>query len=652
MIAESPLFSGLVNVFSWPGILIPVAGTLMAMVGSFLPGLGNTSIAVFALILTVSWDPTSALLLFGAMVGGATFMGSITAILFNVPGNVSSTPALLDGYPLGQRGFRATAIAAAATASALGSLFGVIALLLVIPVFEPLLLKVGPLEIFVIAALGLMVVTAIPAQNKFKTALMVFLGLSASMIGMDPMYSEARWTLGFTELQDGLGIIPMMLGVFTVAEAMSWLDRQSETAPAPVRRAARSDSTLRGILSVIKHWRLTLRASLIGTWIGMIPGIGGIVSGFVAYGHAMQTTPNPSKPFGSGQMRGLIAPEAAVDSKDGGSLLPTLAFGLPGSEASVLLLAVFAIHGLVPGVDMLTTHLDLTYTLVFALLFSNILTSVCGVLWSPWLARLGLLKLERVAIPVLLICVLSVLQIRGAMIDVYIMLVFGVLSYLWGLGGWPKLPFVIAFVLGEVLESNYSVSVQLIALDRIDSLYALGLIAGLGAVMVISATRSVTRARATQQCTPSLNQDPKAYGMHLAMLLLAAYFMHGVWFPVTWAEAFPMAVASILWLLCVGSLMKTWTRTPSAGGLQAQCSGSLNVWTRLGIAWVLGLGLGFMGIGLVAASALGIGWWLRSQGLRPIAWVSITAILTVGLYYLVDQILNLILPEPWIWNLM
>lgn len=461
---------GLLNVFSWPGILIPVAGTLLAMVPSFLPGLGNASFAVLAMVVTLDWEPASVLLLFGALTGGATFMGSITAILFNIPGSVSSTPALLDGYPLSQRGLTRMAIACAATASAVGSLFGVVAVLAILPVVEPLILKVGPLEMLLIGILGLLTIVAVPSKSHLKSACMVGLGLLFAMVGSEPLFGMPRWSLGSIELSEGIGIVPIMMGVFTISELIEWMKPLAGMKAPVISNSTEKDSTREGILSVFRNFGLTARSSTIGTLVGMVPGIGGTVAGFVAYGHAVQSSPHDRQTFGNGNIKGLIAPEAAVDAKDGGSLLPTLTLGLPGSEACVILLAVFAVHGLVPGTPMLTTHLPLTYTLILALLFSNVLTSVVGVLLAPNLSRLGNQRIDHIALPALLFCIFSAVQQDGKMTDLYVMLFFGMLGYFWRTYDWPRIPFVIAFVLGSVIEKNLVLTTQLISVGRINLL--------------------------------------------------------------------------------------------------------------------------------------------------------------------------------------
>jgi TctA family transporter len=224
-----------------------------------------------------------------------------------------------------------------------------------------------------------------------------------------------------------------------------------------------------GAMAVLRYPGLLLRCSLLGTAIGAVPGIGGTVASFVAYGHAMQTAKPPSR-FGEGDIRGVIAPEAAHDAKDGGSLLPTLAFGIPGSEGTVLLLAALSLHGMVPGRVMLETQLPLVFALVWSLFLSNWLTSILGLAVANPLARLTSLRTDLLTPLMLVLCALAAVAYRGAMLDLVVAGVFGIAGYYLARHGWPRVPLIIAFVLGTVLEDNLLLTWRLLSLGRIDPL--------------------------------------------------------------------------------------------------------------------------------------------------------------------------------------
>lgn len=655
------LHHGLATALSWSGLPLVLLGTALAMVTSFLPGIGNASMAVMALLLTLNWDPESVLLLFGAITGGATFMGSITAILFNIPGSVSSTPALLDGYPMGQRGYVRTAIACAATASALGSLIGVAVLLALLPWMRHLLVEFGVLELLLVAMLGLLTVVTIPTRSVRRSLLMAALGLVLSMVGADPGTGHVRWSMGMPDLGDGIALVPMMLGIFTVSEIMEWMNSRQLPQAWGVRLHPQ-DSSWNGVRTTLRHPGLVLRSSLIGTLVGMIPGIGGTVAGFLAYGHAVQSSTDRSR-FGQGDARGLIAPEAAVDAKDGGALLPTLALGLPGSEACVILLAVLTAHGLTPGISLLSQHLPLTLTLVCALLLSNVLTSLMGVALSPWLARLRHLRFERLALLCLLVCLLSTLALQSRPGDLYILLFFGVAGYFWRSHGWPRIPFVIAFVLGPVIEKNGSLALQLIALGRIDPAQRM-VSAGLAVMMAVCLAWLFWRwVRGRLSTVPPIRADMGSdnradlsqRGIALVMSLVLSVMAAVAWRDPQAYSLYARVVVATAWFLCWPCLWIWDQAVPRAQvwsdllPLPGHGKALLLILCFVPMAWALGLA--------AAMPILALAWlWPASQ---PCALVRRMAILGSLVFagagcWLLDQWLASIglieTSRGWLWT--
>ena len=646
--------AGAANVFSWPGILIPIVGTLLAMITSFLPGIGNTSMVVLVMVFTAGWEPDSVLLMFGALTGGATFMGSITAILFNIPGNVSSTPTLLDGYPMARQGRPRTAIACAATASAVGSLFGVLVLIAALPVIRPLLLQFGPLERLLIGVWGLVTIISVPTSSKLKAAVMTALGLVAASLGQDPATGVPRWSFGLTDMAQGFNVIAMMLGMFTFSELIEWMRtfklEQSTTTDAQVR-----DSTRAGVMAVFQHFGLTLRSSSIGTLVGMIPGVGGTVAGFVAYGHAVQSTPD-NESFGKGDIRGIIAPEAAVDAKDGGSLLPAVAFGLPGSEAGVALISVFAMHGIVPGMAMLTTQLPLTFTLIIALLFSNLLTSVVGVALIPWLARLRNLPIERIALPCLVVSLVTVVQVNGLLFDLYTAVGFGIAGYYWRTHGWPRAPFVIAFVLGSLIETNLSLSIQLTQLGRVHPLERPGVI--VLALLIVGSLWWMGRQRASvKRRAEQLEADVSiglvsalVVGMLLAVAIAdsAAYSAYAL--AVACACFFFAAVTTVRAVLLQRPVSRAFSRGVMAAGLVPPRE------HRLPLLLILGLPVLVWMTGLVEGVGLAVFAWTVARRDERTARTWLLALVSSALYMLmtwwfVNEVANLVLPRGLAWRL-
>jgi putative tricarboxylic transport membrane protein len=451
------------QLFSWPGILYPIAGTAIAMIISFLPGIGMTAVASIFLLLTAYWEVEAALLFFGALVGGATYMGSVTGILFNIPGSTPSAAILLDGYPMGQRGYPKRALAAAATASAVGSIFGVVTLLLLLPIIKPYLLYFGSFEKLLVGLWGLVCIVIFTRGSLTTATVMALFGLLLGLIGVDLETGQHRLNFGVEYLADGIDPIVLLLGIFSLAELYKLRVNRLQDQ-AMTKYGAVDDSIIGGVLDVLRHRWLTLRSSIIGTIVGIIPGVGGTVASFVSYNFAVQGSKNPED-FGQGDVRGVIAPEAAVDAKDGGSLVPALVLGLPGSEVGIVLISLFAIHGLVPGSVMLTTQLPLSILLIVALLFSNLLTSALGIGLIPLFVRLKNLNFRWLSIPLLILIFYLVYDIRQSYEDIVLLVLFGVFSLLMDRRSWPKVPLIVGFVPGKFIESNSLVTRSLIDIN-------------------------------------------------------------------------------------------------------------------------------------------------------------------------------------------
>ncbi len=462
-------YEGFAMVFSWPYIVYPLAGTLLAMIFSASPGLNSSSLMALAIPLTYPWEPLPVVLIFGAFLGGATFMGSITAILFNIPGKASNSVTLLDGYPLTQQGKAKTAIGAAAAASALGSTIGIIMLIVLIPFMREAAIALGPPEYLMLAIWGLTTLAALCGNSMIKGLAAAGLGLQLAFIGYDPRTAEPRFAAGIDYLGDGLSLVPVLLGLFALAEVIDLIVSKRITLSGKRTASELHGSVSEGIRSVFSHFFLFLRSSAIGTVIGAIPGIGSSVAGFIAYGHASQTARDNAN-FGHGDIRGVIAPEAANDAKDGGALIPTLALGIPGGSGTAIFLGVMMLHGLVPGREMLTGNLSLVFALLWSLFLSNWLTSLLGLSLVSPMARLSTIRTGRILPLILVLAAVGAIQYRGMVADLLCAVVFGVLGFLMKRYGWPRIPLVIAFTLAPLFEYNLHLTLQLQELGRIEFL--------------------------------------------------------------------------------------------------------------------------------------------------------------------------------------
>ncbi|HUG55357.1 MAG TPA: tripartite tricarboxylate transporter permease [Vicinamibacteria bacterium] len=462
-------WDGLRLVLAWPNVLYPVGATLVARVFAFLPGLSGNTLLALAVSLTLAWEPLHVMLVFGAFVGAATFMGSVTAILFNVPGSGPSAATLIDGHPLARAGKARTALGAAALSSALGSTFGIAALILLVPLMRAAVLALGSPELLLLIVWGLATLAVVTRGSVLKGLAMAGIGLLLSFVGQDPRTGEGRFTFGLEALWDGLALAPILIGLFSVAEVIDLAASGRRTISGETRGEALSGSAREGMRAVLKHLPLVLRSSFIGTLVGVVPGLGGTVAGFVAYARAVQGASDRSR-FGHGDIRGVIAPEAAHDAKDGGSLVPTLAFGIPGSDGTALLLAALVLHGFAPGRELMTNHLTLVFVLIWSLFLSNWLTSAVGLIGVGALARFTLVRTTLLAPLVLTLAVLGAFAHSQRAFDVLVAFSFGFLGYFMKKRGWPRIPLVIALTLGGLFEMHLHITTRLVSLGRIDLL--------------------------------------------------------------------------------------------------------------------------------------------------------------------------------------
>jgi len=370
---------------------------------------------------------------------------------------------------LTQQGKAKTAIGSAAAASALGSTVGIAILIILIPYMRKAAMALGPAEYLMLAVWGLTTLAALCGNSLIKGLVAAGLGLQLAFIGYDPRTAELRFTADIDYLSDGLSLVPVLLGLFALAEVIDLMVSGRATLSGRQHIRELSGSVRDGIRSVFDHFFLFIRSSAIGTIIGALPGIGGSVAGFIAYGHASQSVRDNSQ-FGRGDIRGVIAPEAANDAKDGGALIPTLALGIPGGSGTAIFLGVMMLHGLTPGREMLNDHLSLVFALLWSLFLSNWITSLLGLTLVSPMARLSTVRTCRLLPGILALAAIGAVQYRGLFSDLLCAVVFGVVGYLMKRNDWPRIPLIIAFTLAPLFENNLHLTLRLQELGRIDFL--------------------------------------------------------------------------------------------------------------------------------------------------------------------------------------
>jgi TctA family transporter len=420
-----------------------------------VPGIGGRFGLVLALPFMFGMDPTMGAVFLISMHSVVHTGGSIPSILLGIPGGGPDAATVVDGYPMAQKGEAGRAIGASLMSSAVGGVIGAVALVVAMPVFWPLVMSFGPSETFLLAVLGITFMAVVSGLDLVKGLILGCFGLMLSFVGIDPQQGLPRYTLGQLFLFDGIGVMAAVPAIFAIPEMVELAISRSSVAHGAVGvNTIGPRQMMAGAIDVFRHWSLTLRASLIGVFVGLVPGLGGEVASWVSYGHAVQTSSTPER-FGKGAVEGVIAPDSANNSKEGGSLLPTLFFGIPGSASMVFLLGAMAALGLQPGPQMMLTRLDLIWTLVWALVASNLVGSLMLAALGQWMTRLVEVRADRLVPFVLVAIIVGCVLGTGSVAHVGVLLVLGALGTLLKMCRWPRAPLAIGLVLGSVTERGF-----------------------------------------------------------------------------------------------------------------------------------------------------------------------------------------------------
>jgi TctA family transporter len=434
-------------------LLYVVFGVVLGLIFGVIPGLnGPIALALFT-PLTYKMDPASAMAFLLASYGAVSYGGSVSAILIGVPGTGENVATCFDGYEMTKKGEAGRALAASATASGLGAIVGVVVLIALLPVLRQIVLSFGPPEVLMISVWGLTALAALGGSIQ-RGLISGGLGLLLATVGFEPVSGTLRYGFGLLYLYDGINLTAALIGLFAVTESISLLVKGGSIQGPEIKTMG---SVLQGIKDVFHHRFLFMRCSIIGLIVGIMPGVGGAVGNIIAYSHALQTTKGD---YGKGDVRGVIAPESSVNSKEGGDLIPTIAFGVPGAASMAILLNAFYLHGLNPGKELLTTKLSYTFLMAFTLLAGNILSSLFGVSFARLFSKIALIRTSILAPVILVFAFLGSYGVNGRIGDVVIAFIFGIVGLLLKKFDYSRAAVVIGLVLGEIIERSYHLSVQ------------------------------------------------------------------------------------------------------------------------------------------------------------------------------------------------
>ena len=546
------LLAAIANLATADHLLHLALGVMLGLAVGAFPGLGGIAGLAILMPFLYGMDTVSALAMLVGMVAVIPTSDTFTSVLMGIPGSSASQATVLDGFPLSQQGHAARALSAAFTASLMGGIVGAVILTLFVQVARPLILTFGSAELFMLALLGLSMVGVLSGASLIKGLAACGLGLIVGSIGGAPATGEFRMTFGIDYLYDGLPLVIVGIGLFAFPEITELLRRNRPIAAGRMLAA----DWFEGIRDVFRHWLLCLRCAGLGTLIGAIPGLGGTVVDWIAYGHVVQTARDKSR-FGKGDIRGVLAPESANNAKEGGGLVPTLLFGIPGSGAMAVFLGGMVLLGIEAGPAMVSSDLDLTYTIIWSLALANVLGAGSCMLLARPIARLTTIPFNLLAPFMIVVVSFAAYQATRQFMDLVALLAVGVLGVLLRRFGWSRPAFLIGFVLAPQAEGYLNLAVQFYGWEM---LVRPGVVVILG-ITVVSvwlgargqggrAQGAQTGADGSRRSSPAGNVGPQLafVGGAIAMLLYA------VWSSLRLSplgRIFPLSVAVATLVFCV-----------------------------------------------------------------------------------------------------
>ncbi|EFW90203.1 hypothetical protein ZOD2009_21457 [Haladaptatus paucihalophilus DX253] len=446
------------TIFAWPNVLLILLGVLIGIIGGALPGVGGALTVAIAMPFTLGMGSTSAIIFLMAIYNGVMYGGSISSILFNVPGDSSAAATAIEGYPMTKQGRAIDALTISALSSGLGDLFGAIVIILLMPVMVSLVLMFGTPEYFLIAVFGLSLIIVVSDGSFLKDVMAGGFGALIATIGVAPMSVSERYTFGMLGLYDGVNFVAALIGIFAISEMLRLSLRDGSISRDG--DVSLSGSVKSGISDVLSKPLTLIKSSSIGLLVGAIPGSGGSVSTFIAYGEAKRSSADPDS-FGTGVEDGVIATESANNATVSGALIPTLTFGIPGSTTTAVLIGALMLHGLRPGPALFDEQIGLTYSIFATLVVCSVVIIVFGLLVVRWAGYITTVNTDLIIPVIVCLSVLGAYSLHSNYIDVFVVLVMGIVGYLMDGYGYSLVAFLLGLILGPIAEENLYRSLQL-----------------------------------------------------------------------------------------------------------------------------------------------------------------------------------------------
>lgn len=644
------VLEGLSGILQPKPLLLMVLGMAVSSVFAAVPGVGSLLFLSMMVPYAMTLEPYECIALVLGIATVSNTANTFSSVLIAVPGSSGSQATIVDGYPMARNGEARRAFGAAYTASALGALFGAVVFVLCLPVVRPLVLAVGSPELMMLVLWGLCAVALLGGNAPIKGLLAAVMGLAIALIGADERSAVERFAFDSLYLVQGVHLIVVALGIFAVPELIGLAGRGTSVSTT----GTLGSGTLQGVRDVFKNIWLVIRCSTIGVWVGAMPGLGSSVADWFAYAHTVQSARDKEK-FGKGDVRGVIGPESSNNAKEGGALIPTTLFGIPGSTSFAIILYVFIAVGIQPGQSMLTTQLSYLYAMVGVLVIANLMATALAIGASGTFAKLSLLE-PRLIFPMILVLVfIGAFSVSYSPNDLIALMVFSTIGTLMKRYNWPRPPLLLAVVLGPQFETYLWLSADRYGFDwltRTGVLIVFLLIAA--TIFLPIVLRSFKRIRERSGRAANLDQGRPSPGDTVSLLAVICVLAFGCWVASEWPERASFAVYTVagagfvLAAVQIGlNLYRTWATSPEAG-----LPDDPDVQRREmeAVAWILGFFAACFLMGFHVSFALFPVLYVRLKGGSWILALSCGVLSIAMLLAVFEGLIKVVWPEPLIYT--
>jgi putative tricarboxylic transport membrane protein len=646
-----------------------VLGVLIGLIVGVIPGIGGLVGLALVLPFTITMDHYTALGFLVGLSAVTVTSDTIPAVLFGVPGTVGSAATVLDGHPMARKGEAGRAFGAAFSASVLGGLFGAFLLGVSVPVLRPFMLAVGTPELLAICTLGLTLVAALSGGRLLKGLAAACFGILLAQVGDEPQTGEMRWAGDSLYLLEGLPLVSVALAMFAIPELVDLAI--SRMSVAGDDKSGGRWQQIEGVKDTLKNWWLVIRCSAIGSLLGAIPGIGASIIDWIAYGYAARTEKGAAQTFGTGDVRGVIASESSNNAKEGGALVPTLAFGVPGSASMALLLGAFLMQGITPGPKLLTEQLDITYALVWSVALANIVGAGLCFAFADQFAKIARVRAGILVPMVLAVTYIGAYQGSHDFNDLIVLVGFGVLAWFMKRLGWPRPPVILGLVLGDLIERYMFISYNRYRFEWLTH----PAVMVIGAILIFVLIRPLLSRLWSKQpaARRSVSREVRSVGARaldvLLWTLFATVFAYAFYSSQDWqfaARLMPQVISGIGMVIVAGSAgsalfrwlrpepivqsgtqsgeVETFRPIKEPDPLEALTKRELATRAIAQILWLVGYTALIFLIGILPATTIFVPAYMIIEGRTSIARaLAIAFIYILGMFVLFDQVLHM----PW-----